>query len=160
GECAAAALRGDERADHPAGLLPDLGAGRPVVGLDVVGVVELPGHPVAGRIAPADLLETVQREIDVALTAGREDQVGAVGAHGLLAPLANAPRTDDRPAIPLPRRYERAGDAGVAGGALQHAHARLEVAPGLGALEHPEVDAVLEAAAGPEPLDFQIQGGL
>src|SRR3989454_836164 len=54
GQRAAAALRGDERPQLPAALLPDLGAGPAVVRRDVVGVVELAGHPVARRVACAN----------------------------------------------------------------------------------------------------------
>jgi hypothetical protein len=96
------------------------------VGFHVVGVVELAGHPVPGGIAGADLLEATQREIDVALATGGENQVGAVRAHDLLALVAHPLRHDDRAAIALHRRHECAGDAGVAGRALEHAHARPE----------------------------------
>ena len=95
-ERAAAALRGDERADDAAALLPDLGPGRPVVRLDVVGVVELPGHPVAGGISGADLLEALQRRSTSLSPPRREDELGAVRAHDLLALVAHALGHDDR----------------------------------------------------------------
>ena len=154
----AAALGGDERADDTAALLPDLRAGGAIVGLDVVGVVELAGHPVAGRVAGADLLEAAQREIDVALAARREDQVGAVRARDLLALVAHSLGHDDRAPVALDGRDEGAGDPGVSGGALEHAHARAQVAPRLRALEHVQVDAVLEAAGGAVPLELGVDG--
>ena len=129
------------------------------MGLDVVGVVELGGHPIAGRIAGADLSQARQREIHVALAARSEHEVGAVGAHDLLALLAHALRHDDRAAVPLDRRHERTGDAGVASRALQHAHAGLEIAARLCPLEHPEVDAILEAATRTVPFDLEVHGG-
>src|SRR4029077_5129007 len=105
----------NEGPDAAAALLPDLGPGRAVVDFDVVGVVELPGHPVAGRIAPANLGKTLQREVDVALAAGREDHGGPVSAKYLLALLAHPLRHDDRAAIALHRRHECAGDTRIAG---------------------------------------------
>src|SRR5262249_15106284 len=127
-----------------------------VMGLDVVGVRELAGHPVAGGIAAADLVEPLQREIHVALAARREDEVGAVRAHDLLALVAHSRGHDDRAPIALHRGDERAGDAGVAGGALEHAHARLEIAARFRALEHVEIDPVLEAAARTVPLELEV----
>jgi len=41
------------------------------------------------------------------------------------------------------------GDARIPRRAFEHAHARLEIAARLGALEHVEVDAVLETARAP-----------
>src|SRR5262249_25666181 len=136
GQRAAAALRRDERADDAARLLPDLGPGRTHVRLDVVGVVELPRHPVAGGIARADLRETLEGQVYVALAAGREDEVGAVRAHDLLSLVAHTLRHDDRAAIPLHGGDERARDARVAGRAFEHAHAGLQVAARLRLLEH------------------------
>src|SRR5207248_1595081 len=81
------------------------------------------------------------------------------GAHDLLALLAHALRHDDRAAVPLDRRHERTGDAGVASRALQHAHAGLEIAARLCPLEHPEVDAILEAATRTVPFDLEVHGG-
>src|SRR5439155_312239 len=42
---------------------------------------------------------------------------------------------------------------------IVHGHPGLEIPARLGALEHPQVDPVLEAAARTEPLDLQIDGG-
>src|SRR5262249_3089288 len=96
GQRAAAALRVHERADRALHLLADLGRRRERVGLDVVRVVELPGHPVAMRLAGADLLEATQRQIHIALTAWREDQRRAVEAHDLLPLVAHAFGHHDR----------------------------------------------------------------
>src|SRR5712691_8843912 len=152
-ERAAAALRGDERADDTSALLPDLGACGLVMGL---GVVELPRDPVAWPVARADLLEAPEREIHVALAAGREDEVGAVGAHDFLTLLAHPLGHDDRAAIALDGRDEGAGDPGVAGRALEHAHPRVEIAPRFGAVEHVQIDAVLEAARRAVPLELHV----
>src|SRR5262249_9530160 len=154
GERAAAALRRHEGADDPARLLPDLRAGGPVVRLDVVRVVELPGHPVARAIARANLFQAVQRQVDVALAARREDEIGAVGAHDLLALVAHTLGHHDRATVALDGGDEGAGDPGVAGRALEHAHARAEVAARLGAFEHVQVDPVLEATARAVPLEL------
>src|SRR5206468_7321150 len=62
GEKAARALGIHESADPAVHLLPDLWTGREDVRLDVVGVVELPRHPVARRIGAADLTELFERE--------------------------------------------------------------------------------------------------
>src|SRR2546421_5850558 len=156
GERAAAALRGDKGADDSAGLLPDLGPGRPVVRLDVVGVVELAGHPVAGAVTRADLPQTLEREVHVALAAGREDEVGPVGAHDLLALVAHALGHDDRAAIAFDGSHERAGDPGIPGRALEHAHAPAQIAPGLGAVEHVQINTVFEAAGGAVPLELHV----
>src|ERR1043166_4217530 len=86
--------------------------------------------PVVVVIAPADLCEPLQREIHVALAARREDERGAVRAHDLLALVAHALGHDDCARIALHRGDERAGDTGVAGGALEHGHAGLEIAAG------------------------------
>src|SRR5262245_51727737 len=155
-ERAAAALRGDERADDTAALLPDLGSGGAIVGFDVVGVVELPRHPVPRRIAGADLLEAPQRQIDVALAPRREDQVSAVRAHDLLALVTHSFGHDDRAPVALNGRDEGAGDAGVPGRAFEHPDARPQVAARLGALEHVQVNAVLEAAGGAVPLELGV----
>src|SRR5262249_29658663 len=156
-EEAARALRVDEGADAAAHLLVDLRS-RPE---DLCrGVVELPGDPVASGIGRPDLLQLLQREIHVALAALGEDELRAVGAHDLLALLAHALGHDDGAGIALHRGHPRAGDACVARGALQHAHPELEIAAGLRALEHVEIDAVLEAARGAVPLHLDVEGGL
>jgi hypothetical protein len=95
-------------------------------------------------------------QVHVALAPRREDEVGAVGAHDLLALIAHALRHDDRAAITLHRGDERARDACVSGRAFEHAHAGLQVAPRLGLLEHVQVDAILEAAARSVPLELEI----
>src|SRR5581483_12345035 len=128
---AAAALRGDEGAHHAARLLPDLGPRRAHVRLDVVGIRELARHPVTLGIAAPDLLEPLEREIDIALAPRREDEVGAIRAHDLLALLAHAGRHDDGAPIALDRGHERARDAGVARRALEHAHAGSQLAARL-----------------------------
>src|SRR5262249_52440091 len=93
------ALRGHEGPYDASGLVPDLGAGGAVVGVDVVGIAELPGHPVAIGVSRADRLELLQRQIHVALTPRGEDQLGAVRAHDLLALLAHAFRHHHRARI-------------------------------------------------------------
>ena len=158
-EEAARALGVDEGADLALHLLPHLGAGGQHVRLDVVGIVELPRHPVARRIRGADLPELAEGKIHVALAALGEDELGAVGAHDLLALLAHALGHDDGARIALDRRHPGAGDAGVARGAFEDAHARREIAPRLGALEHVEIDSVLEAARGAVPLDLDVERG-
>src|SRR5215831_2099507 len=79
GEEAARALRVDEGADAAAHLLVDLRSRAEDVRLHVVGVVELPGDPVASGIGRPDLLQLLQREIHVALAAFGEDEPCAVG---------------------------------------------------------------------------------
>jgi hypothetical protein len=101
-------------------------------------------------------LSALQRQIDVALAALCEDEIGAVSAHDLLALVAHAFGHHDRAAVALHGGHEGAGDSGVAGGALEHTHARAQVAPRFGALEHVQVDAVLEAAGRAVPLELQV----
>src|SRR5262245_43903404 len=159
GERATAALGIDEGADAAVHLLPDLRARREHVRLDVVAVVELPRHPVAiGRLG-GERLEAREGQVDVALSARGEDQRSAVGLHDLLALLAHALGHDDGARITLHRGDPRAGDAGVARRALEHAHAAAEVTARLGALEHVQIDAVLETAGRAVPLDLHVDGG-
>src|SRR5215468_1671435 len=101
GEEAARALRVDEGADAAAHLLVDLRPRAEDVRLHVVGVVELPGDPVASGIGGPDLLQLLQREIHVALPALGEDEPRPVGAHDLLALLAHALGHDDGARVAL-----------------------------------------------------------
>src|SRR6266508_1922076 len=159
-ERATAALRVHEGTDRAFRLLPDFGSGCEEVGLDIVRVVELAGHSVPVRVSAANLLEVQEGQVDIALAAGREDQPGAVGAHDLLPLVAHALGHDDRAGVALDGGDPRAGDAGIAGGALEHAHPGAKGAAALRPLEHVQIDAVLEAAGGPVPLDLDVNGRL
>src|SRR5438445_799137 len=83
--------------------------------------------------------ETSRGQIDVALAAFGEDELGAVRAHDLLALVAHPFGHHDRARVALDRRHPRARDTGIAGRALQHAHARSQRAAPLGALEHVQI---------------------
>jgi hypothetical protein len=158
GEKSTAPLRIHERPDGAPRLFPHLRAGGRHVRSDIVRVVKLAGHPVAAGGGISDLVEPLQREIDVALATGSEDEAGPVGAHDLLAFLAHALRHDDGAGVALDRGDPRAGDSGVTRRALEHLDALPEVPPALGRLEHVEIDAVLEAAGGPIPFDLDVNG--
>src|SRR5579885_285769 len=91
----AGALRGDERVDASVCLLPDLRAGRLRVRPRVVGVGELSDLPDAVAILRFELLHPLQNEIHIALSAGREHQLRAVGPDHLLPLAAHALGHDD-----------------------------------------------------------------
>ena len=150
----ARALRADHGVDATPGLLPDLLAARELR-LGVVGVLELPRKEVAVGIGGHDLTHAFDREVDVGARAGREHEVGAVGADHRLALVAHALGHHDHAPVPLDRRDRRARDAGVAGRALDDRHAGLEVASLLGLGEHRGVDAVLHRARRSVPLDLR-----
>src|SRR5436853_215055 len=143
-ELAAGALRGDIGIDLAARLLPDFRAGGFVVRLDVVGIVELRRHPVAGWVLPAYLFDLLQGKVDVGFAAERLYHLGAVSHIHLLAFFAHAFGHHDDARVAFDRRDERAGDAGIAGRAFQYGHPFLEVAAPLCPFDHVQVDAIFE----------------
>jgi hypothetical protein len=73
-----------------------------------------------------------------------EDEIGAVGAHDLLALVAHALGHHDRAAVALHGGHEGARDPALP---VEHSSTRMQAqVAAAGALEHVQVDAVLEAA--------------
>ena len=156
---AARSLRRHDGVDAPVQLLENLRSCREVVRLVVVEVVELGGNPVFPGQCRADLFEFFERQVNVALPARREHQIGPVGAHELFSLIAHPLGHDDDAGIPLHRGYERAGDACVAGGAFEHRHAGPQAAALLRFQNHVVVDAILEAPRWRIPLQLRVDLG-
>ena len=151
---AAGAHAGDEVGDPALGLLPDLGTGLLVVGPRVVRVgvlVGLPGAGLAGEpvgdvVVGVGVLGRHRRRAD--------DDLGAVGLQHVALVLADLVGADEDALVPLGLRHHREPDPGVARRRFDDRAARLELARGLGGLDHPGRDAVLHRAAGVEVLDL------
>ena len=161
-EGAAGAHRGDPHVHPAAGLLPELAPGAQLVRARVGGVAELirPERPQAldqlGR-ARLDRLQVLSGYLAGPRAAGLRHQlhlgpqraqhppplVGIALGHHRDQPIA-ADRTDE-------------GEAGarVAAGYLDHRRAETEAAVSLRLLDHPQRDAVLDAAPRVRALDLR-----
>ena len=84
-----------------------------------------------------------------------DDHLGAVRLEHVALVLADLVGADEDAAVALRLGHHRQPDAGVAGGRLDDRAARLQLAGGLGGLDHPGRDAVLHGAAGVEVLDLR-----
>ena len=158
GDRAAGADAGDQVGDLARGLLPDLGAGRLVVGLRV-GLVEvlvglerardLVGQPVGDAVVG---LRRLRRHV------GRgEHDVGAVGAQQVdLLPRHLVGHHRDH-AVALQPGGDRQAGAGVARGRLDDRAAGHQPAVALGGLDQRDRDAVLDRAARVERLELGDQ---
>ena len=155
GDRAAGPDAGDEVGDPAVGLLPQLGAGRPLVG---------------GRVLVVPVLVGLERARDVARQPGRDrvvalgrlggdvgraqDDLGAVRAQELLLLGGLLVGHHEDAAVALERGRDGQAVAGVAGGRLDDRAARLEQAGALGRLDHRQADAVLDRAARVEHLEL------
>ena len=152
GDRAAGADAGDEVVDLAVQRLPQLRAGRPVVDVRVGRVRELVGQEDVAvarhRAGGGDgLVHPAHRLGDVHL--------GAVEAQQALALAAHALRQREDQLVALGGADERQRDAGVAARGLDDRRpARLDPALLLGRLDHGHADAVLDRAAGVEPLEL------
>ena len=81
-----------------------------------------------------------------------DDHLGAVRLEHVALVLADLVGADEDALVAPGLRDHRQPDAGVAGGRLDDRAAGLELAGGLGGLDHPGGDAVLHRAAGVEVL--------
>ena len=86
---------------------------------------------------------------------GAHDHLGAVRLEHVALVLADLVGADEDAVVALLLRHHRQPDAGVAGRRLHDRAARLQLAGGLGGLDHPGRDPVLHRAAGVEVLDLR-----
>ena len=141
--------------DLAVGVGPDLGPGGLVVAGRAHRVGVLVGLPRA-----VDLLDQPVGDAVVAVRmVGRHGRrahhhVGAVRAQHVLLVLADLVRADEDAFVAALLGHQRQPDAGVAGGRFDDGAAGLELAAGLGGVDHLDRDAVLGAAAGVEVLDL------
>ena len=113
----------------PAGLLPDLRAGRSIVDLGVGQVGELVGPPGAGDLARQPVGDAVVALGRVGRDGGRRDHdLGAVGLEQADLLAAHLVRQDEDAAISLDRGGQGQTDAGVAGRGLDDRAAGLQPA--------------------------------
>ena len=146
----------DEMRELALGLLPDLGAGRAVVGLGVHRVVVLVRQEPPGGLTGEPLghlvvgLGRLRRD-----RARADDDLGAVRAEeiALLLALLVGHRADE--AVALDRRGHREADAGVAARRLDDGPAGLEETAPLGVLDHEKADPILDGAAGIQVLELR-----
>ena len=146
---------GDEVRDPAVGLVPDLRAGRPLVGRRVLQVPVLVRLEGAGDVAREPRRDRVVRLRRFRLDVRRaEDDLGAVGPQqGLLLGRLLVGHDEDA-AVALERRRDRQAVAGVARRRLDDRAARLEQAGALGRLDHRQADPVLDRAARVERLEL------
>src|SRR5690606_3175172 len=135
----------DEVGDAPAGVAPDLRPGGLVMGQRVVRVGKLVQHP-----ALATRLHRLGQVTGAfhALFLAHPDQLGAVGAHGVLALLALVRRHDQLHAVAAHRRRHRQGDAGIAAGRLDQHVTGADIAARLRLDDHVQRRPVLDRAGG------------
>ena len=158
GDRASGADRDDDRVDLAARLLPELGAGRPVVGLGVrlvrvlVGLEptrDLLGEPVGDRVV------ALRR---VVVDRGRRDHdLGAVRPERRDLLLAHLVRHHEDAAVALVRGRDREPDAGVARGRLDDRPARAKAPVALGRLDHRQADPVLVRSTRVHELELREQ---
>ena len=155
GDRPAGADAGHEVGDAPAGLPPQLGAGRQVVRLRV-GVVEV----LVGLEGAGDLLRQPVGHAVVGLRrlrrdgGRRDDDLGAVGAQQVDLLLGHLVRHDRDDAVALQARGDGQARAGVARRRLDDRAAGLELPVALGGLDERHGDAVLDRSARVERLDL------
>ena len=147
----------------PLRLLPDFRAGREIVRQTVVAVVPLVGEQHAVLLGLAKLVGEAARDVlvvvGIAVGQGRHfDQFGAAEPQHVLLFLALGVGNDDQRAIAARVGDERQPNAGVAGGALDHEAAGLELAALLGLQDHLAAGAVLHRAAGVHELGLAEDG--
>ena len=152
GKRAAGPDRADEAVDLAVGLLPDLRPGRDVMRAAVVEIVPLVGEDHAVRLGLAQLVRKAAPDmliiVRIAVGDGRHlDQLGAAQPQHVLLLLALRLRDHDQGAIAARVRHQRKPDAGIAGGALDHESARLDVAALLGLQDHLAPGAILHRLA-------------
>ncbi len=155
GDGAAGPDAGHEVGDPALGLVPQLGAGRPLVGRRVLHVPVLVGLERTGDVAGQ-----ARRHRVVALgrlgrdVRGAEHDLGPVGAQELLLLGRLLVGHHEDAAVALQGGRDRQAVPGVAGRRLDDRAARLEEPRPLGRLDHRQPDAVLDRAAGVEHLEL------
>ena len=155
GDRAAGADRRDEVRDPALGLRPDLGAGRPLVGVGVRLVPVLVGLERARDVAGEPRRDRVVALGRLGGDVGRaQDDLGAVRAQQRLLLRRLLVRHDEDAAVALERGRDREPVAGVARRRLDDRAAGLEQARPLGGLDHRQADPVLDRAARVEHLEL------
>ena len=155
GDRPARAHREHERVELAAGLLPDLRARCLVVGLRIRGIGVL-----VGLVRAGDLLREPRRDGVVALRRlGRhrrraDDDLGPEGAQQGDLLLRDLVGHHEDAAVALQRGGDREADARVAARRLDDRPSGGELPLLLGALDHPEADPVLDAAARVHELEL------
>ncbi len=161
GDGAAGPDAGDEMGHSPVGLVPDLGAGRPLVGVRVLLVPVLVGLEGAGDVAGESGGHRVVALRRFRGDVGRaEDDLGSVGAKELLLLGRLLVGHDEDAAVTLQGGRDGEAVAGVAARRLDDRAARLEQARPFGRLDHRQPDAVLHRAARVEHLELGQDEGL
>jgi hypothetical protein len=149
---AAGADTGDEVGDLPVGLRPDLGAGGLVVRPRVVRVGVLVRLPRA-RLRREPVRDVVVGVRVLRLDGGRaDDHLGAVRLEHVALVLADLVGAHEDAVVALLLGDHGQPDAGVARRRLDDRPPGLQLAGGLGGLDHALGDAVLHGAAGVEVL--------
>ena len=131
--------------------------------LAVVEVVPLVGEQHAVRLGLAQLVGEPAADVLVIVRIGvgqrrHLDQLGAAQPQHVLLFLALRLRDDDQRAVAARIGDQREADAGVAGGALDHQPAGLEVAALLGLQDHLPAGAVLHRLPGVHELGLAEDG--
>ena len=152
GHGAARTDTGHEDVDLAVGVLPDLGAGGALVGIGVGRVYKLAGHKAVGDLL-RQLVGLGNGALHALGTVGQH-QLGAVGLHQLAALDAHRLGHDDDDAVAAGGGDGRQTDTGVAGGRLDDDGAGLQLAGGLGVVDHGPGDTVLDGAGGVEIFQF------
>ena len=156
---AAGSDRDHERVDLAARLLPDLGAGRLVVGLRValvrvlvglVGAGDLLGEPVGDRVVALRRLGRDRVRAD--------HDLGSVGAQERDLLLAHLVGHDEDAVVALDRGGDREADSGVPGRGLDDRPAGLQLPFALGLLDQLDADPVLDRPAGADVLELGEHG--
>ena len=158
GDGATGADARDEVGDPPVGLLPQLRAGRPLVGGRVLRVPvlvglerarDVTGEPGGDRVVA---LGRFRRDVGRA-----QHDLGAVRPQELLLLGRLLVGHDEDAPVTLERRGDRQAVPGVPRGRLDDRAAGLEQARPLGRLDHRQADPVLHRAARVEHLQLRQQ---
>ena len=158
GKRAAGAHASDQDVHLAIGIRPDLGAGGALMDGGVRRVGEL-----AGDERVRNLLGQLGRASDGALhalAAVGEHQLSAVGLHKVATLDRHGFRHGDDDAVAAGGGQRAQADAGVAGGRLDDDGVGIQLALGLGLVEHRLRDTVLHRTSRVEQLHLAHDGGL
>ena len=137
-----------------AGGLPDFLARAVVMGLPVGLVVELVDQDVLAGLFAGQAIGLFDGPVG-ALVAGRQQDLRPVGPENPLPLLAGRLAHRDQELVALDRADHGQADGRVAAAGLQDDLAGRQLAGGLGLLDHPQGDAVLDRPAGIHELELR-----